>query len=264
MREMNRALTIVLAPHPDDEVIGAGWLLTRCTNAVVLHATDGAPRDRRLWSQRAPRHRAQYAKLRRTEALNALRLAGLSAERVRCLPFVDQELALDLVALTRAVRDTCLQLSAAGIIAPPYEGGHPDHDACAFAAQAAARLVERSCGRRPFICEMTSYHRRDGALCTQRFLPNATCEYVHMLEPDEHARKRSMLACFESQREVLAAFHADEERFRLAPEYDFGAPPHAPPLHYEQLGWRLRADDFCRFASRALVQLGLEGGRSCA
>jgi LmbE family N-acetylglucosaminyl deacetylase len=261
---MTRPLTIVLAPHPDDEVIGAGWLLARCANTVVIHATDGAPRNPTLWSPRAPKHRALYAELRRDEMLRALGMAGVGVERLRQLPFVDQELALELVALSYAVRDACLQLSATGIIAPPYEGGHPDHDACAFAASAAARLVERSSGRRPWLFEMTSYHRRDGALCTQQFLASRTREYVHVLQPGERERKQRMLDCFESQREVLAPFDTGEERFRFAPDYDFGAPPHAPPVHYELLGWAWRSEDFCRLATRASAELGLESMRPCA
>src|SRR6185437_9724842 len=46
-----------------------------------------------------------------------------------------------------------------------YEGGHPDHDAVAFAVHAACRLSDIP----PAIVEMPYYHRQDGRLITGEF-----------------------------------------------------------------------------------------------
>ena len=40
------------------------------------------------------------------------------------------------------------------VITHPYEGGHPDHDACAFAARAAVRHS----ANKAKLMEFTSYH----------------------------------------------------------------------------------------------------------
>lgn len=252
---------VVLAAHPDDETIGAASVIARHASRVtVVHATHGAPRDARFQSSRALASPTAYGRLRQREVQRALAMAGLGADRIRQLGFVDQEAAHHLVALTLRVRELLLELQPLVLLVHPYEGGHPDHDACAFAARAALRLMLRagvSGGRRPRLIEMTSYHRWQGTLRTGAFLDGGAQELVKRLSRQEQALKRRMLDCFESQVDVLRPFAVDEERFRPAPDYDFTRRPHPEPLHYEVLGWPIRGQDFCRAAASALRQLGL-------
>ena len=65
---------LVLVAHPDDEVIGFGALMQRMKQAVVVFATDGAPRDQYFWQPHGSRH--AYAEIRRQEAQQALAIAG--------------------------------------------------------------------------------------------------------------------------------------------------------------------------------------------
>ena len=241
---------MIVAAHPDDEVIGASFILRRARHLHVVHATDGAPRDGALWSPRAPPSRAAYASLRSRESQAALALAGVPADRISCLGFVDQEAALTLRDLMDRIRARMWELAPDVVVVHPYEGGHPDHDAVAFAVHHAARQLASGA---PALLEMTSYHRRGGALRTGEFLPPAGRVAERLVAADE---KRAMLACFESQAEVLAGFDVERERFRRAPTYDFRVPPHEPPLHYETLGWSMTAQRFCALAEAA-------GARPC-
>ena len=76
------------------------------------------------------------------------------------------------------------------------------------------------------------------------------------LAPAELARRRAMLACFETQRQTLAPFvPLAHERFRPAPTYDFSLPPHEGPLHYEQLGFPTSGEAWRDFATHALATL---------
>jgi LmbE family N-acetylglucosaminyl deacetylase len=254
---------LVVAAHPDDETVGASWILARGPEVFVLHVTDGAPRDPRLWPAGARGTREDYARLRHEELAAALSLAGVGRDRAHALGVVDQDASSALACLACAVSLWIERLCPDVVVAHPYEGGHPDHDAAAFAVHAAARLLERRGRRPPRILEMTSYHRAGGRLRTGAFLPGPAPIAERPLASAERELKRRMLRCFGSQAPVLSAFQVDTERFRAAPRYDFGRPPHPGALHYESLGWAPDGGEWRRRARRAERELGLEGGSPC-
>jgi LmbE family N-acetylglucosaminyl deacetylase len=246
---------LIVAAHPDDETIGASWILRRCPRVHVLHVTDGAPEDAALRTGPASATRLQYAALRRQEAHSALALAGLPLERTHTLGFVDQRASQHLPALTRQLAHWIALHQPAVIVVHPYEGGHPDHDAAAFAAHQAVARTPRA--QAPLLLEMTSYHRTGGTLRTGEFLPASPGqprEVERVFSPAERAHKAQMMACFASQADVLASFTIDHERFRIAPQYDFCAPPAPSPLHYETLGWATTGAHWRELSARALTR----------
>jgi N-acetylglucosamine malate deacetylase 2 len=246
---------VVVAAHPDDEAIGAASLLLEADDAAVIHLTDGAPRDPRLRPPGQP-DRAAYARIRRGEALAALANAGLGPEDVIALGAVDQEAAHALAPLARELASVLRLLSPRFVVTHPFEGGHPDHDVAALAARAAIALTERRGVRAPRLVEMTSYHLAGDTLVTGAFLPGSPQGHRRPLSRPEQLTKRRMLECHASQRDVLAPFRVDEERFRRAPGISLSSRPHAPPLHYEAMGW-LTYEEFHALASDALAALGL-------
>jgi LmbE family N-acetylglucosaminyl deacetylase len=215
---------VIVAAHPDDETIGVGGVIGRFEDPIIVHVTGGAPRGRQ--------DREEYARTRRHELLRALELAGIGPERTRELGVVDQEAALDLPGLARRLTELLAECRPRAVFTHPYEGGHPDHDAAAFAARAA----ERELGFELY--EFTSYHERDGELVTGEFLAWPDIEIETVLLPAEaRERKRRMLDCFATQWDILRHFRVECERFRRAPPYDFSRPPNNGIYWYDRFGW---------------------------
>jgi LmbE family N-acetylglucosaminyl deacetylase len=245
---------VLVAAHPDDEVIGAASQLARL-RPVIVHVTDGAPRDMRDASANGFSSREDYARARRAELECALALAGLGLEQTRELGIADQEASLNLEGLARRLAEVLTELKPEAVLTHPYEGGHPDHDATAFAVHAACRLAGLPAAA---IVEFTSYHAGSRGIEVFEFLPDAGSEIgTVFLSVAERVRKQAMIECFTTQREMLRQFPVDLERFRPAPAYDFTLPPHAGLLFYENFEWGMTGGRWRELAREALRRLRL-------
>lgn len=270
-REPRRVL--VVAAHPDDESVGLGTRLPRLNEAwdvTLAYATNGSPRngvDAARWGMDRP----TYAAARRRELEAALRLAGVATDHVRWLGCTDQEGWLHLGALTGLVAALLAEMRPEVVITHPYEGGHPDHDAAAFAVHAACAAARRSGREAPAIVEMTSYHMGSRGIEAGMFLParsedradgapgEPAAEGAVALSPQERAFKRRLFDCFATQRETLAYFPVEVERLRPAPRYDFTRAPHDGPLFYESQNWGATGEAFRRRAAAAMGRCGVAG-----
>ena len=249
---------LLVYAHPDDEAIAVGGQLPIFRQGLFVQVTDGAPRDNSD-GQRLGLSQDEYRATRALESRAALAAGGLPEARHRCLNLPDKEAALHLVELTQCLAEIVAAERPAAIFTHPYEGGHADHDSCAFAVhQAVARLD----GDRPLILESPFYFRaQDGGMQTGAFLDEeeesiATCT----LSPEQQERKRAALACFTTQASVLQSF-ADalsQERFRVAPTYDFTRPACPGPAFYESFIPHMSAARFAQLASESLKAMQTE------
>ncbi len=249
----------MVVAHPDDETIGAGAALPLLRRLLVVHATDGAPRN--LADARAAGFStaAGYAAARRRELDAALAAGGVRGTELAVLGAADQGASCRMAELSRSLAALLARHGARAVLTHPYEGGHPDHDAVAFCARAAASLLARDgCGAEaPAVAEMAFYHAGPEGWAVGRFLPNGAAPTVTALAAEERARKRAMLDAFATQAATLARFPAGDEAFRPAPPYDFAAPPHAGPLLYERFPWGMDGARWRRLAAEARRELGL-------
>lgn len=246
----------VIVAHPADEVVGAGCLISKLVDVTVLHITDGAPWDMHDAEAAGFKQRSDYAEARRQECLAALAIANVPEERVIDFAVTDHCAAHCLADLTKKIT-TFLQQSAADIVVThPYEGGHPDHDATAFATHAALRLMRENGFRPPVLFEMALHPSEDFKTKVPEFLPGAEGETTTLLL-DKRAEdlKQRMFACLETQRKSLEVSPLGPERFRQPADYDFSVPPQDGKLHYENFAWAPRSDEWQSLACKALADL---------
>lgn len=255
--------TLIVVAHPDDESIGAGARLRHLGDAWVVDVTDGAPRDQSCAERRGYATREEYAEARRQELYDAMAVAGLPRDRLISLDFVDGEATLRLAELCLRVTELVDSIKPDVILTHPYEGGHTDHDATAFAVHLACGILRREGVNPPAVLELTSYHARNGRKVVQQFLPHERADrdqrIVHLTEEDRSI-KQQILECFGTQRAVLERFGTEFEKFRPAPRYVFTEPPHEGTLNYEMYGHPDRGKTWREYAAQALKSLRMRRG----
>ena len=246
---------LVVAAHPDDETVGMGARLARLASTVtILTVTDGAPQDGADARHHGFATVADYAAARHVELINAMALVGIAPAQIRSLDCPDQQATHQLTDLARKTAAAIEDVRPDLIVTHPYEGGHPDHDATAFAVHAAQRLVGVSA---PPIVEMTSYHMGHGGIAAGAFLPSGPHAIVIPLAPDEVDLRRRMMEAYVTQQHMLLRyFTVEAESFRHAPHYDFGRPPHGGQLWYEKFPWGTTGEQFRAAAIAAAAELG--------
>lgn len=254
----SKLTSLVVVAHPDDESIGAGSRLRHLGDAWIVEVTDGAPRDLDCARRHGFETREAYADARARELRRALKAAGVPEDRLINIGFVDGEASLRLAELCLRLTEIIDDLKPAVVVTHPYEGGHTDHDATAFAVHLACGVLRREGVKPPAILELASYHAAAGEKVVQEFLPHDAADreqrIVH-LSAAERRLKQRVFDCFTSQREVLRQFSTHFERYRPAPRYVFTKPPHEGLLNYERYGHLDRGFRWREHAQEALRQL---------
>jgi LmbE family N-acetylglucosaminyl deacetylase len=197
---------LVLAPHPDDDVLGCSRLMQRVAarggGLVIAWLTDGGASHGAL----PENERTALVQRRRAEAQAGVQALGIVPLAMHFLDFADGTLAQHIAPARLAVAAICLRHGVQTVIVTDKDDGHPDHRA-AYAI--AVRLKAR---------RLLSYpisKRYDGA----DYRP-PTATYSIAAHPQDG--KRAALLRHVSQMEPAAIYPlslAAIERFCAEPEY---------------------------------------------
>jgi N-acetylglucosamine malate deacetylase 2 len=163
-REAIETPVALVVAHPDDETLSAGASLALFRHLTLVHVTDGAPRSPHDAHAVGFRTARDYAAARLRELRQALDAAGAAVEPV-FLGIPDQQASLFVPAIATALRG--LLAGATLVITHSYEGGHPDHDACAAAVHRACRrlALHRHCSSFPATTPVRMGFGLDSASC---------------------------------------------------------------------------------------------------
>ena len=221
---------LLLAPHPDDEVVGAGAAIGRARaqghRVSVAFLTTGVPDRSLLFPWQRAGHAARVER-RRGEAAETAALLGfeiafhqdhptrtlkahLGEMRARVLAFIERH-AIEMLWV------------------PAYEGGHQDHDSANFLGSTLRDRVP--------VWEFAEYNNIGGKVLSQEFPCASGAEIAIALDDAEIARKRAALALYPSERGNLAHIEAGRECFRPLAGYDYGRAPHPGVLFYQRFQW---------------------------
>lgn len=226
---------VVIVAHPDDDVVGAGGLISRLDDVTVLHITDGVPKHGPS-SKATSAECFESAPASRLESRTALALANVPPEQIVEFGLSTEQAPFELADLTRRIAAFLMRIAPDIVLTNPYEGGDPDHDATAFATHAALRLMREKGFEPPSIFEIGMYPTPEGNKRVLDFLPSEAAEVTTLLL-DKKARdlKRQMFACFSTRPDLLRENSFGRERFRKPPRYNLSAPPNGGKLNYERV-----------------------------
>jgi LmbE family N-acetylglucosaminyl deacetylase len=224
----------VITAHSDDEVIGFGTMIAAMPHAHLIQVTDSTPK--------APisigdfptleAYKAHTRKTRRAELNAALDVAGHAGAR-ECFEISDQDAMNHIESVAEALAERFVRNGIEYAMTHAYEGGHPDHDAVAAAVHLAKERAARE-GIEICIVEAPLYKGVAGnskQRTWQEFADSPAVPpedlFVKTLTPDETDLKRALYAAHASQAHIFTKTFDDREMVRVAPTYDFEAPPNA-------------------------------------
>jgi len=209
---------LVVLAHQDDELGCTGVLQRTSDRVTVIFMTNGdglAPA--------AGEDPNAYAELRRKEALESLRAAGIAADSVRFLGHSEIEIYRHMALLGQEPTNRpCvvdffkpIQESIAAAVAEvqpdvvftvAFQGGHPEHDLAHFFTAHSLRSRARTHSiPAPPLYQFPEYELT--ILIPMRFRPWYRGEVLWVeLTEAELERKRAMVDCYPSQKDLVRRF----------------------------------------------------------
>ena len=182
-----RGPVLVVAPHPDDEILGVGGTLARLADAgVETHVAV-------VTTGRSPRFDADLVTTVRAEAARAHALLGVTETHYLDCPAAELS-EFGHAELNAAISGAVRRIAPQTLFLPHPGDIHMDHQLSFLSALVAARPHQHAYPSRIFAYETLSETNWNAPYLTPGFLPHLFVDISDTLE-----RKLASFALFESQ-----------------------------------------------------------------
>jgi len=178
---------LVIAPHPDDEVLGCGGIIKRFSlkgdRIFVLIVTRGKPE---IYSE-------ERINNVREEALKAHEILGVTETRFLNFPAPDLDL-IPIAEISVAISKVIIEFKIDTLYIPHHGDIHHDHKAVFNASLVASRPVNNNGVKRIYSYETLSETEWAAPFCNDTFIPT---HFINITET--FAFKLEAMKCYESQ-----------------------------------------------------------------
>lgn len=221
---------LVLAAHPDDEVVASAAAISRAraqgAEVFALYLTHGCIARDAMWPWDRKNYETHVAR-RRAEGEDAARLLGLAPVGWSLRPA--RHLWREMEAVHQKIETTAAEHKIDQIWVPAYEGGNADHDAL----NAIGSLLRV----RYSVLEFAEYNFAGSKAHSNQFPHPDASEQILTLTPAEREKKRAALAIYASEKGNLNYVKTERECWRVLAGYDYSQPPHDGVLWYARFQW---------------------------
>ncbi|MBS3061943.1 MAG: PIG-L family deacetylase [Candidatus Diapherotrites archaeon] len=226
---------LVIAPHRDDETLGCGEFIFDIQSqghfVWVAFLTSGTSPEGKL-------NHNGHVQLRRREARRALKFLGVPSHRNIFFPLLTRNTYRKIPFLFAQLSKHVKKIEPQFILAPAFEGGHPDHDVASF----LAHLLKQH-HPNVVVLEYALYNWKKGARKCKEFLEKDGFITWHPSKEAKKAKARA-LNQYRTQQHILSLEKRTfVERFRPQPEHDYSRPPAHQKALYERWASGVRQQD---------------------
>lgn len=221
---------LVLAPHPDDEVVACCAAIGRAqkegAEIFVLFLTHGCVARETLWIWERRRYDF-YVERRFAESETVTKLLNIKSLNHPVRPA--RHLWQDLERVYASIDQAITAHNIDQLWVPAFEGGNADHDA----ANAVSSLFAKSIS----VLEFAEYNFFNNKQHSHAFpYPNGT-EQTITLTNGEQQKKSEALALYLSEQFNLSYVQVERETYRPLPTHDYSKPAHPGTLWYARFQW---------------------------
>tara|TARA_B100000989_G_C19502282_1_gene454835 strand:+ start:73 stop:831 length:759 start_codon:yes stop_codon:yes gene_type:complete len=230
--------TLILAAHPDDEVVGLSIkireLIKSGSFVYIFYLTNGVISKDSRWFWEKKNYTFKLEK-RIYELEQSMKLLGIRNYKVQQIN--SRTIKNNLFKTFYSVNKIIKKYKIKTIFTPAYEGGHQDHDLTNFIASKFKKNIR--------VYEYPEYNFFNRKILSNTFFKLNGNETIYFLNEKEKIFKKKLLNIYVSEQKNLSYLKVEKECLRPISHYNYLLPAHIGTLFYRRFAffsWHPRVD----------------------